>query len=804
MTAAPVTAGTARAARVRAVRAADTVNGIDYAEVTSPDQRSLALTFVHPLPGQPGAVPDGLDPLGPANLRITGGVRVPEVRVVSVAAAGRVLNVEVTTPGDFSTYVLALVEGPGSDAPPSGFDPVLSRVAIDFKVGCPRDLDCLGAADGTTPSPKSPPIDYLARDWSSFRRTMLDRMSVTNPDWRERSPADALVTTVEALAFAADRLAYMQDAVATEAYLGTARLRPSLRRHARLLDYRVHDGCNARTWLALEVTPGGAADGAVLRTGTAVAALGAGAPPVVPLDANLPAGAVVFETLHDQPLAAARNDIDLHDWSGAAPRLKVGATGATLRRTAGLVLAVGDILILEERASPVTGRTADADPARRAALRLTEVAATVDPLDGTPLLAVRWHPEDALPFDLVIAASAVVDGVPGVVRTARALGNVVLADHGRSLGGAPSLSPDSPAEGRCYRPRLDRRDLVFSEPFDPAAAAARPAAAMLGQNPRAALPAILLDDGAAHWRPRRDLLGADRFAHEFVVEPDGDRGTFLRFGDDVHGRRPTPGRVFTVSARFGGGVVGNIGADSLTTVITPLAGIESLRNPLAAQGAVAPEAAEEVRRYAPQAFRVQARAVTAEDWTRAAERLPEVGHARADLRWTGSWYTVFITIDRRDGGPVRADAAFTARLMAHLDVYRVAGYDLELRDPVYLPLDIELLVCLAPGYVAGDIRGRLAEVFSAGPLPGGARGFFHPENFTFGVPLYLSQLHAAALAIDGVASVQPVRFHPRGAAPAGEIAAARIAPGEAAILRCDSDPNRPENGAITFDLREAP
>ena len=91
---------------------------------------------------------------------------------------------------------------------------------------------------------------------------MLDRLSVTMPKWKERSPADIGVMLVELLAYEADYLSYHQDAVATEAYLGTARKRISVRRHARLLDYYLHDGCNARTWVTLSVAPEG--DGTVL------------------------------------------------------------------------------------------------------------------------------------------------------------------------------------------------------------------------------------------------------------------------------------------------------------------------------------------------------------------------------------------------------------------------------------------------------------------------------------------------------------------------------------------------------------
>lgn len=795
----------ARAERVRAVRAAGTVNGIEWVEVASVDQRTLALTFVHPLPGQAGALPAGLAPLTAENLRVSGGVRVAAIRAVSAAAAGRVLTVTVDRAGDYSRYELSLVAAPGAEGPPAGFDPALARIAVDFKVACPSDLDCLAPAPGEAPPPAGPPIDYLAKDYASFRRVMLDRMSVTAPAWRERSPADAMVTLVEALAYVADEASYLQDAVATEAYLGTARLRPSLRRHARLLDYRPREGLNARAWVAFGVAPGSAADGATLPRGTALAAAAAGADPALaPDDAAeaLPRAAAVFETMQPATLAAARSEIRFHDWSGSATVLRRGARAADLRRRAGLSLAAGDVLVLEERASPETGLVADADRTRRAAVRLTRASPGVDPLDGAPILSVEWAEGDALAFDLVLRARVLAGGVPTDVETAHALGNVVLADHGRTVAGAPGLVPAAPVQGLAYRPRLDGGPVVVAAPFD-AVAAGRPAAEALRQDARAALPAITLADGAGgNWLPAPDLLGADRFAREFVVESDPARGTRLRFGGDDRGKAPGPGQSFAAVFRVGGGPAGNIGLDSLNRAVTGLGGLEWVRNPLPASGGEAAETPEEIRRYAPQAFRTQARAVTTADWAAAAEAHPEVSRARAELRWTGSWHTAFITVDRRGGLPVRGDAAFAGRLLGHLDALRVCGYDLELRDPVFVALDIELRVCLAPGYAAPEVRARLIEVFGSGETQGGGRGVFHPDNFTFGEPLHLSTLYAAAFAVDGVASVQPLRFRPRGRAPAGEIAAGVIRPGEAAILRCDSDPNRPENGSIDFQAVE--
>src|SRR5213080_823256 len=101
----------------------------------------------------------------------------------------------------------------------------------------------------------SPPeIDYLAKDYASFRQLMLDHLALRVPGWTERSEADLGVVLVEILAYVGDYLSYYQDAVATEAYLGTARRRPSFKRHVRLLDYVLHEGCNARVWMHIQVS----------------------------------------------------------------------------------------------------------------------------------------------------------------------------------------------------------------------------------------------------------------------------------------------------------------------------------------------------------------------------------------------------------------------------------------------------------------------------------------------------------------------------------------------------------------------
>jgi predicted phage baseplate assembly protein len=265
------------------------------------------------------------------------------------------------------------------------------------------------------------------------------------------------------------------------------------------------------------------------------------------------------------------------------------------------------------------------------------------------------------------------------------------------------------------------------------------------------------------------------------------------------GREPAVGSSFTATYRMGNGPVGNVGATVLGRVVTNLDGITNARNPLPATGGTAPEPIEQVRLYAPQAFRTQERAVTEADYAVTAQRHPDVQRAAATRRWTGSWYTMFVTIDRKGGRAV--DEEFENDLRAFLERFRMAGYDLEVDAPLFVPLDIALTVCVAPDYFRSHVKQTLLETFSNTDLPDGRRGFFHPDNFTFGQPVYLSQIIAAAMRVPGVTWVRSTSFQRWGQDPRGELENGVITFGRLEIARLDNDPNEPENGRIEFEMK---
>jgi hypothetical protein len=669
-------------------------------------------------------------------------------------------------------------------------------------------------------------IDYLAKDYASFRQLMLDRMALTMPAWQERNPADVEVALVELLAYVGDNLSYFQDAVATEAYLGTALKRPSIRRHARLLDYRMHEGCNARAWVCFEMEDT-SADGAELPPGSPVLSSGPeDSATVLDPDPGTLGRLIgeqrptVFETMTPVTLRFVHNVISLHTWGEDGCCLPAGATTATVVAAPGVSLGPGDLLLFEEILGPRTGVAADADPTHRWPVRLTEVAAGVDQVSGTAILDVTWAREDALPFALCISSQS-DDGLVLFEDVSVARGNVALADHGRTVdsnqaerAGDP-VPPIAPEEGS-YRPVLRNRPLTFAAPpwpFDrPAtlrtAAGLQSAASAMATDPSEAIPAVTrLSGGGRSWRPRLDLLGSDRFEPDFVVEMDGDGDAHLRFGDDELGLAPVSGSVFRATYRIGNGRAGNVGAKALTRVVPPSSVFATLDgkvrrvwNPLPATGGVDPEPIERVKLLAPQAFRRQERAVTETDYATVTERMPVVQRAAATLRWTGSWYTAFVTADRIAAAAGEDESVFESDVRTWLDLFRMAGTDVEVDPPVPMPLDLALQVCAAAEYFPADVEHALLEALGSRALPDGTRGFFHPDNFTFGQPVYLSQVYAAARAVPGVATVTATRFQRWGREPNQELENAVIAAGRLEIARLDNDPNFPENGRLELEM----
>ena len=187
--------------------------------------------------------------------------------------------------------------------------------------------------------------------------------------------------------------------------------------------------------------------------------------------------------------------------------------------------------------------------------------------------------------------------------------------------------------------------------------------------------------------------------------------------------------------------------------------------------------------------------MTAADYAEAAGRRSDVQRAAATFRWTGSWHTVFVTADRVGGAKV--DAEFEGGLRRHLERFRMAGYDLEVDAPHFVPLDVSLHICVKPGYFRSAVIAAVREALSSVLLPDGRLGAFHPDNFTFGQPVYASRVVAAAQSVEGVESVRLDRFQ-RLVDPDPSTQENGVVPvGRLEVAQLDNDPNFRDRGRLS-------
>lgn len=628
---------------------------------------------------------------------------------------------------------------------------------------------------------------------------MLDGLSQRVPSWQERSPAAETVAVVEVLAYVADYLSYFQDAVGTEAYLSTARRRVSLARHAQLLDYRVSQGCNARTWVQIEVdptTPSGRH--IVLPAGTQLLSEVSGAPSrigsVEQYDDAMKQQPVVFETMEDVELLPGRTEGLRLDAESVGLVLPRGATSMMLLPHQPCVQP-GEVLLI---ASP------DGDPWRRHVVRVAAVERLS--VQGAERVRVRWRDDDALPFDLALAGFVDVDGGCAAVS-----GNMVLADHGRTLPGPPPALggpthvvdlPAVPAD-LPYRPSLPFRGVAFAVPYDGRAAARKSAQEALQQDPREALAQVTLVQrqtpplAPIRWALRPDLFESGPFALDFVVEMEEGGAGSLLFGDGTSGWRPGQQASFCLRQRVGNGEAGNVGPDFLRHVVTTEEHVTGVLKSLAATGGQEPESQHSIRTHAPVAYRSQERCVTPEDYVTQAKRFG-ARDAAASFASMGSWDTAMVYARGSDDWSL--SSAEREALSAYLGDRTLAGIDLELHPPAPLPVDVRLRVEVSSTSIRTAIEEQLQQLFRSGGA-GSDAGFFAPSRWTFGQPLYLSSIIARAIEVPGVVEVTAERFCPWGEPPHGELAAGVIRPAWNEIVRADSDREHPRHGSVSFDVR---
>jgi hypothetical protein len=115
-----------------------------------------------------------------------------------------------------------------------------------------------------------------------------------------------------------------------------------------------------------------------------------------------------------------------------------------------------------------------------------------------------------------------------------------------------------------------------------------------------------------------------------------------------------------------------------------------------------------------------------------------------------------------------------------------------------------------PNFLRGHVEAAVLDALSNRVLPDGTRGFFHPDNLSFGDGIYVSRLLATVQAIAGVQNAMVTeleRFELSEPAPSMDQPGEELPMNSALLLgpfeiaQLDNDPSFPENGLLLLDVR---
>jgi hypothetical protein len=771
------------------------LSGIDFVELTGAttfnvhfltDLRKLSSTGSYPV-------------LQASDVKIVGGETIASVSVLPIGpnawsqdpqSGNTILVLSVSAPGDFSTYQLTINS--------SVLDEYFATVPFSFKALCPATIDCITPAKICPAEPVStPPIEYLAKDFQSFRQALSDFSALQYPEWQERSEADFGVMFMEALCAIADDLSYQQDRVAAQCSLDSATERRSLVRLARLVDYEPRAATAARVDLKFTVTSGPIPAGLLVSATT---------PDGTPIE---------FET------GTGLNDMTNYDvrpeWNCISPWwfddskrcLPQGATEIWVQDPGHqLNLAPGQRVLIDT--APVAG-----DAPVRQVVTITAFVTDHDDVYNQDVARIEFGANDQLVREHDLTRTMLSANLVPATQGRRCTETFAIDDAREGLPIA--LVRTGPNQTTQYLYPLKQGPLAWLAPANDVRGAP-------------ATPEIQLIEGATQqaWTWLGSLLGADLFAKVFTVDPvlyspvgvpnqdggrhwdyDGSAGATIRFGDGTFGELPEGGSILTARYCVGGGDIGNVAADSITRIdagSTLAMRASAVTNPFQATGGADQETDESVRRLAPQVFRAtQFRAVRPEDYSAAAETLATVQRAGTAFRYTGSWLTAFTSVETLASESPSPGDLLDAIVL--LNRYRMAGYESYVLPPRYVSLDLQVSVCARADAFRADVAKSVRDALSSN-LTAAGEGFFHHDRFAFGEPLERSELEAAiqnAYGVDGIVSIQ---YRRRGGTAqwvemlpgVGGTGVDQVPIGPSEIIRVDGDPSRPDAGSVTVTV----
>jgi predicted phage baseplate assembly protein len=296
------------------------------------------------------------------------------------------------------------------------------------------------------------------------------------------------------------------------------------------------------------------------------------------------------------------------------------------------------------------------------------------------------------------------------------------------------------------------------------------------------------------WTLVEDFSNSSRFDRHFTL--DMASGS-LQFGPSVrqpdgtvvqYGRIPESSKSLRFPRyRYGGGVSGNLPANSIITLTTALAYVSRVSNRVRATGGRDQETLDELKLRSRRELQAQRRAVTAMDYeqfTKNCSRSVARAHCLTpndgpeNAAGTVSILVIPAVADALQAGSLASlalDETLQAEIRAYLDQYRLLTTTLHIREPQYIGVKVKARIVVADYTRPADVQVRVAEEIKRflTPLPMGAEPPLSQteeawEGWPFGRDLFAAEVISLIQQIPVVKYVLDVEISCRKVVPVEE------------------------------------
>jgi hypothetical protein len=259
------------------------------------------------------------------------------------------------------------------------------------------------------------------------------------------------------------------------------------------------------------------------------------------------------------------------------------------------------------------------------------------------------------------------------------------------------------------------------------------------------------------WRSVESFFDSNPRSRHYLRNPLNGR---ISFGDGNKGLMPPAGRNNIVCRRYqvGGGVRGNVNANTLSQMTRAIAYIEKCFNAIPAAGGADAETVEEAKLRAPLTLKSRDRAVTAEDFEALTLKAStSVARAKCLPSQQHNGMVQLVIVPRGDD----KNMDLTKKMVPppellryvknYLDERRLVGTELEVIKPGYIEISLKIrLVKRTVGQgerVKREIEDRLRKYLH--PLVGGRDG----KGWPFGRAVYKTDLAHLVEDVPGVEAI---------------------------------------------------